>query len=211
MVVGRTVLGAYVSALTGGVDSLKKPAGDDVAEEKKWADTGAEVFKGENGQEMRKEVVEGVLVPGGLATWCEEQASSYISKVARSAHSSDDSLATTPCGDFGGRRGLARSGKSSCSDTPRRGIEVSCISRGIRPKLISSRVSDDDKLAVYVKIVRLMLEVCHIIISHLCLLMLTLAVWGEWSGPDVPIESFVDQEQRYSKGDALDVRSLSSE
>jgi COP9 signalosome complex subunit 4 len=75
MVVGRTVLGAYVSALTGGVELAKPSSGDNVGEDKKWSDIGSEVFKGQDGSERRKEVVEGVLTPGGLASWCEEQVS----------------------------------------------------------------------------------------------------------------------------------------
>jgi COP9 signalosome complex subunit 4 len=75
MVVGRTVLGAYVSALTGGVEVAKPSSGDNVGEDKKWSDIGSEAFRGEDGSERRKEVVEGVLAPGGLASWCEEQVS----------------------------------------------------------------------------------------------------------------------------------------
>jgi COP9 signalosome complex subunit 4 len=75
MVVGRTVLGAYVSALTGGVELAKPSSGDNIAEEKNWSDIGSEVFMGEDGSERRKEVVEGVLTPGGLASWCEEHVS----------------------------------------------------------------------------------------------------------------------------------------
>jgi len=74
MVVGRRVLGDFVSALCGGTDLQKKQSGsgDDVEEEAHWAKTGEEVFEGENGAEIRREVVEGVLA-GALAGWCEEQ------------------------------------------------------------------------------------------------------------------------------------------
>jgi COP9 signalosome complex subunit 4 len=72
MVVGRRVLGDFVSALCGGTDMQKKASGDDVEEEAQWAKIGKDVFEGEKGGEIRREVVEGVLA-GGLAGWCEEQ------------------------------------------------------------------------------------------------------------------------------------------
>jgi COP9 signalosome complex subunit 4 len=71
MVVGRRVLGDFVSALCGGSELAKKQSGDD--EEQKWAVTGKGVFDTEEGKIIRQEVVEGVLTPGGLAGWCEEQ------------------------------------------------------------------------------------------------------------------------------------------
>ena len=72
MVVGRRVLGDFVSALCGGAESAKKQSGGD-EEEQKWAVTGKEVFDTEEGKVIRQEVVEGILTPGGLAGWCEEQ------------------------------------------------------------------------------------------------------------------------------------------
>jgi hypothetical protein len=71
MVVGRRVLGDFASALCGGSEVAKKQSGDE--EEQKWAVTGKEVFDTEEGKVIRQEVVEGVLSPGGLAGWCEEQ------------------------------------------------------------------------------------------------------------------------------------------
>jgi hypothetical protein len=71
MVVGRRVLGDFVSALCEGSELAKKQSGDE--EEQKWAVTGKEVFDTEEGKVIRQEVVEGVLSPGGLAGWCEEQ------------------------------------------------------------------------------------------------------------------------------------------
>lgn len=72
MVVGRRVLGDFVSALCGGSELAKKQSGGD-EEEQKWAKTGEQVFGTAEGKVIRQEVVEGVLTPGGLAGWCEEQ------------------------------------------------------------------------------------------------------------------------------------------
>jgi COP9 signalosome complex subunit 4 len=75
MVVGRRVLGDFVSALCGGSELSKKQSGDDVEDGEKWAKIGQEVFETEEGKVIRQEVVEGLLSPGGLAGWCEEQVS----------------------------------------------------------------------------------------------------------------------------------------
>ena len=75
MVVGRRVLSDFASALCGGTDLQKKQVGDDAEEEAKWSKIGQDVFGTDEGKEQRQEVVEGVLTPGGLAGWCEEQAS----------------------------------------------------------------------------------------------------------------------------------------
>jgi hypothetical protein len=75
MVVGRRVLGDFVSALCAGTELQRKTNGseDDVEEEAQWAKVGEEAFRGEKGGETRQEIVEGVLSGGGLAGWCEEQ------------------------------------------------------------------------------------------------------------------------------------------
>lgn len=70
MVVGRRVLGDYVTALAAGTDyrpTLAAEADDDRA---KWDAAGLAAFSGRD--DVRREVVEGVLA-GDLAGWCEEQ------------------------------------------------------------------------------------------------------------------------------------------
>lgn len=103
----------------------------------------------------------------------------------------DDHTATTPCRDLGERGGLAGRSKGSCADTAGRRVEVSITMWG-RLKLTSSRVSDDDKLAIYVKIVRLMLEVRCLARVPNVFFLLNHAVRGERSGSDVSIESVTD-------------------
>lgn len=44
----------------------------------KWNDLGKGGFKGENGGEVRRAVVEGVLSGGGTGGWCDEQVSRLI-------------------------------------------------------------------------------------------------------------------------------------
>jgi COP9 signalosome complex subunit 4 len=75
MTVGRRVLGALVSALSGGVSLARKSSSDDAEEEGKWLQIGSEVFSGEKGNEIRGEVVDGILESEGMAGWCEEQVS----------------------------------------------------------------------------------------------------------------------------------------
>lgn len=76
MVVGRRVLGAYVSALCGGSGlDRKDTAGADEVGDEDWRKAGEETFKSESGEELRKEVVEGVLGEGGMSGWCDEQVS----------------------------------------------------------------------------------------------------------------------------------------
>jgi COP9 signalosome complex subunit 4 len=80
MVVGRRVLGAYVMALCGGGGLAEKDkrisgGGEEGGDEIKWEDEGRAAFSGEKGEEVRREVVKGVLEAQGMAGWCEEQVS----------------------------------------------------------------------------------------------------------------------------------------
>lgn len=79
MVVGRRILGAYVIALCSG--SGMKPSDVSISgteegnEDGDWRALGEKCFQGEQGEEGRRDVVEGVLGASGLAGWCEEQVS----------------------------------------------------------------------------------------------------------------------------------------
>jgi COP9 signalosome complex subunit 4 len=87
MVVGRRVLGSYVAALCGGsglnasgkevdpTDISAGAAGSVTSGDEEWWKKGEEVFIGDEGEELRKAVVEGVLNPGGMTGWCDEQVS----------------------------------------------------------------------------------------------------------------------------------------
>jgi COP9 signalosome complex subunit 4 len=79
MVVGRRVLGAYVMALCGGSTISEKDkkisGGDEGGDESKWEEAGKAAFQGEKGEDVRREVVEGVLDAPGMAGWCDEQVS----------------------------------------------------------------------------------------------------------------------------------------
>jgi hypothetical protein len=107
MVVGRRVLGDFVSALCGGSELAKKQSGGD-EEEQKWAVTGKEVFDTEEGKAIRQEVVEGVLTPGGLAGWCEEQVR-YEAREGKEADEIDYCAQTPSSGVAGGGGRLAGS------------------------------------------------------------------------------------------------------
>lgn len=70
MVVGRRVLGAYVSALSSGLDVPTLP--DEAGDNAKWSELGKTAFTSEAGEDVRRAAIEGVLDsdPSG---WCEEQ------------------------------------------------------------------------------------------------------------------------------------------
>jgi COP9 signalosome complex subunit 4 len=76
MVVGRRVLGAFVSALSAGLEldlTLEGESTDeDKAEVARWAEAGAVFSKSPEAEDVRRTVVEQVLQPE-LAGWCEEQ------------------------------------------------------------------------------------------------------------------------------------------
>jgi len=74
-ILGRAVLNAYVVALCAG--SGYKPAliADQTDELRQhWESAGQKAFSGEEGEERRSKVVEGVLQGGG-GGWCDEQVS----------------------------------------------------------------------------------------------------------------------------------------
>lgn len=79
MASGRRVLEAFVTALSGGSGFDKKSvpgitssdlSGEETAA---WAGAGEEALKGEEGEEARSKVVEGVLEGGVQAGWSDEQ------------------------------------------------------------------------------------------------------------------------------------------
>lgn len=80
MVVGRRVLGAFVTALCAG-SGLPEPSRirsnevDEADDDAKWEKMGREAFAGEQGEDKRREVVEGVLSGGPTGGWCDEQVS----------------------------------------------------------------------------------------------------------------------------------------
>jgi len=121
MVVGRRVLGDFVSALCGGSELAKKQSGDD--EEQKWAVTGKEVFDTDEGKSIRQEVVEGVLIPGGLAGWCEEQVR-HPAGEGKVADEIDYCFETSASGVAGSGGRLAGSCQSVCSDSSGGWIKV---------------------------------------------------------------------------------------
>lgn len=79
MVVGRRVLGSFVSALCGGISLERKSTNDDVDEEGKWDKLGSIAFSGQKGAEIRGQAVDGILESENMAGWCEEQVSRYAS------------------------------------------------------------------------------------------------------------------------------------
>ncbi|WWC95077.1 hypothetical protein V866_001929 [Kwoniella sp. B9012] len=134
MVVGRRVLGSYVIALCAGTSMDKKgtsaiPLDEELSNDQaKYEDLGERAFKSENGEEIRRDVVEGVLSGGGLSGWCDEQTT-----VLRHLYSH---LLTIEDDFLGAAKALMQ-------------IPLEGTSR---------LISDEEKLAVYIKIVRLLLE-----------------------------------------------------
>lgn len=118
MVVGRRVLGAYVSALCGGTGLKKKPSTDDAQEEDNWAKVGEEAFRGDNGSEQRGEIVEAVLASEGLAGWCEEQVGRETSASPRLlANGADHDFEASAGGAARSRRRVGSGRPSACSYT----------------------------------------------------------------------------------------------
>lgn len=70
MVVGRRVLGAYVAALSSGLPV--PPLADEAGDSAEWAERGKAAFTGEDGEDVRRKAIEGVL-DTDPAGWCEEQ------------------------------------------------------------------------------------------------------------------------------------------
>lgn len=71
MVVGRRVLGAFVAALCAGSGLDNVPAAED-AGDVDWVQLGEQAFTG-TGEDVRSDVVRGVLDEEGMGGWCEEQ------------------------------------------------------------------------------------------------------------------------------------------
>lgn len=53
----------------------KISGGEEGGDEGKWEEVGKAAFVGEKGQDLRRDVVEGVLAAQGMAGWCDEQVS----------------------------------------------------------------------------------------------------------------------------------------
>ncbi|WVQ94980.1 hypothetical protein IAU59_002072 [Kwoniella sp. CBS 9459] len=134
MVVGRRVLGAYVTALSAGTTlertgtaalSLDEEGAEDAPQ---WEQLGQKAFGGEPGAEIRRDVVDRVLGGGSTSGWCDEQTTVLRHLQSHLLQLEEDWL------------GAAK----ALMQIPLEG---------------SSRlISDEEKLAVYMKIVRLLLE-----------------------------------------------------
>jgi hypothetical protein len=74
MVVGRRVLGAFVTSLCAGSGMENAPAVED-ATEVDWETLGKEAFQDDD---VRLDVVKGVLVQDGMGGWCEEQVGDQL-------------------------------------------------------------------------------------------------------------------------------------
>ncbi|ORX40506.1 putative COP9 signalosome complex subunit 4 [Kockovaella imperatae] len=97
-------------------------------EDEKWLEKGKNAFAGENGHELRREAVEGVREAGQGVTWCDEQMTTLSRLEAHLLEQEEDWL--------GAARALIR-------------IPLEGTSR---------MIPDEEKVSVYVKIVRLLLE-----------------------------------------------------
>ena len=93
MVVGRRVLGAFVTALSSGLE-VPAPAddGEDETEERaRWTEAGKVFTTSEENEEIRRTVIEQVLQPE-LAGWCEEQTTTLRHAHAAILMANDDWL-----------------------------------------------------------------------------------------------------------------------
>jgi len=81
-VVGRRVLGIFVIALCSGSGFERTGSisteNDDLGDENKWIMMGRDAFEGNKGEEIRRDIVVGVLSGGNTGGWCDEQVSSSI-------------------------------------------------------------------------------------------------------------------------------------
>ena len=48
---------------------------EEIGDEEIWDNMGKQAFKGDNGEELRREVVQGVLGTGGTGGWCDSEVS----------------------------------------------------------------------------------------------------------------------------------------
>ncbi|WVR09684.1 hypothetical protein IAU60_006759 [Kwoniella sp. DSM 27419] len=133
MVVGRRVLGAFVTAMCGGTSLERKGTAalaqdeEGSADVNSWEEAGKAAFSGEHGAEVRRDVVEGVLA-GGTNGWCDEQTAVLRHLYSHLLSLEEDWL------------GAAK----ALMQIPLEGT--------------SRLISDEEKLAVYMMIVRLLLE-----------------------------------------------------
>ncbi|WWC72296.1 uncharacterized protein I206_106258 [Kwoniella pini CBS 10737] len=134
MVVGRRVLGTYVLALSAGTSMIKSGTSsltfDDEGsgDNDKFEQLGIQAFKSEKGEEARRDIVEGVLAGGNLSGWCEEQTTVLRHLYSHLLQLEEDWLEAA----------------KALMQIPLEGT--------------SRLISDEEKLAVYIKIVRLLLE-----------------------------------------------------
>ncbi|WRT69944.1 uncharacterized protein IL334_006935 [Kwoniella shivajii] len=134
MYVGRRVLGLYITVLCAGTSMEKKGTAQLHLEKRDeesistWEEIGKNAFQGEENGEIRKDVVEGVLNGGGISGWCDEQVTVLKHLYAHLLQLEDDW--------YGAAKALMQ-------------IPLEGTSR---------LISDEEKLAVYIKIVRLLLE-----------------------------------------------------
>ncbi|KAK4689442.1 COP9 signalosome complex subunit 4, partial [Tremellales sp. Uapishka_1] len=131
MVVGRRVLGSFVKAICGGSGMTTAVNLDEDAEDREkynWESLGAAAFGGDKGEEIRRETVEGVLSEGAIGGWCDEQTTILRHLLSHLLQKEEDWLAAA--------HALMR-------------IPLEGGSR---------LISDEEKLSVYMKIVRLLLE-----------------------------------------------------
>ncbi|KAK1922282.1 hypothetical protein DB88DRAFT_390410 [Papiliotrema laurentii] len=136
MAVGRRVLDSYVLALCAGSGfDIKSVAGCTPAEDagneqdiSHWTSLGTSAFGTDRGEEVRKDVVEGVVDGGASAGWCDEQMTVLRHLSSHLLAKEEDWL--------GAARALMR--------IPMEGT--------------SRVVPDEEKLKVYIQIVRLLLE-----------------------------------------------------
>ncbi|WVQ83722.1 hypothetical protein IAT38_005866 [Cryptococcus sp. DSM 104549] len=134
MVVGRRILDCYVTALVAGTDlprtgtSALSMDEEGRADAERWDTLGKAAFAGEEGRESRRDVVEGVLTTGGISGWCDEQTT-----VLRHLH-------------------------SSLLEEEEDWENAAKALMHIQLEGVSRQITDEEKLAVYMKIIRLFLE-----------------------------------------------------
>jgi len=161
--------------------------GEESGDEEKWDTVGKKAFRGEKGAEVRREVVEGVLSGGGTGGWCDEQVSISKSLPLRTIHLVSrrnlrwhwGAYQTTVLRHFLAHLQQAEEDWEGAALTLM-GIPLEGGSRwayramtGLRRSADRPRydswpflrlISDEEKLAVYIQIVRLLLEVSIVIL-----------------------------------------------
>jgi hypothetical protein len=121
LVVGRRVLGAFVIALcaNSGLEGkyYRNAEGEDGGDEARWEDMGGKAFAGKEGEEKRREVVEGLLSGGGTAGWCDEQVSRGCSLPLAAGCSSTHDIRPPSCA--GSRRTICNRRKTGSGQPER--------------------------------------------------------------------------------------------